>query len=194
MSSAVPDLKRRRLGGRSARVRAAVLDAAAQLILEKGFTDTSVAEIAERAGVNETSIYRRWGSKDNLALEVALGRAEVAIPIPDTGSLRGDLLALARAITAYQQTPIGQAMLRGALGNAPGAAGKAFWDARQSVTSLALNRAENRGELRGDFDRQLVLEMLVGVLFMRNFLTGDGTDDEVLDHVVDVMIGGIGTG
>ena len=193
MTASVPDLKRRRPGGRSARVRAAVLDATAQLILEKGFGDTSVAEIAARAGVNETSIYRRWGSKENLGLEVALSRADLAIPIPDTGSLRGDLLALARGITAYQHTPLGQAMLRGALGNAPEANRRAFWDARQSVTSAALKRAEDRGELRPDFDQRLVLEALVGLLFMRNFLTSEGTDDGVLDEVVDLMIRGIGT-
>ena len=185
--------KRRRLGGRSARVRSSVLDAAAQLTLEKGFGATSVAEIAELAGVNETSIYRRWGSKENLGLEVALSRAERAIPIPDTGSLRGDLFALARGIAAYQHTPIGQAMLRSALGSAPDANRRAFWEARQSVTSAALKRAELRGELRADFDQRLVLEMLVGLLFMRNFLAMEPTDDEALSQIVDVVVRGVGT-
>ncbi|HEX2681229.1 MAG TPA: TetR/AcrR family transcriptional regulator [Candidatus Dormibacteraeota bacterium] len=174
-------------------MRSAVLDATAQLVLQKGFGATSVAEIAERAGVNETSIYRRWGSKENLGLEVALSRAELAIPVPDTGSLRGDLLALARGITAYQHTPISQAMLRSALGNAPDANRKAFWEARQRVTSAALKRAEARGELRGDFDQRLVLEMLVGLLFMRNFLSREPTDDEALVQIVDVLLRGVGT-
>src|SRR5215470_1048367 len=109
MGSTGPGPKRRP-GGRSARVRSAVLDATAQILLEKGLDGLSVAEIAQRAGVNETSIYRRWGTRENVGLEVALSRAELAIPIPDTGSLRGDLLVLARGIAAYQQSPFGKAM------------------------------------------------------------------------------------
>lgn len=187
----MPALKKRRLGGRSARVRAAVLDAATHLLLDRGFGAVSVAEIAERAGVNETSIYRRWGTKENLGLEVALRGAELAIPIPDTGSLRGDLVALARAINAYQQTPLGQAMLRSALGNTPDANRKAFWDTRQAATGAALKRGEVRGDLRGDFNHRLVLETLVGLLFVRNFLTREGTDDDVVDQAVDLILSGI---
>ena len=187
----MPEVKRRRLGGRSARVRAAVLDAAAHLMLQRGFGAVSVAEIAERAGVNETSIYRRWGTKESLGLEVALRGAELAIPIPDTGSLRGDLVELARAINAYQQTRLGQAMLRSAMGNAPDANRKAFWDTRQTATSAALKRAEARGDLRGDFDHRLVLEALVGLLFVRNFLTREGTDDDMVDQAVDLMLSGL---
>lgn len=163
-------------------------------MLEKGFDDVSVADIAQRAGVTETSIYRRWGTKENLGLEVALSRAEVTIPIPDTGSLRGDLFALARGIAAYQQSPFGKAILQVALGNMPDAARSAFWEVRQSATSAALKRAETRGELRGDFDHRLVLETLVGLMLMRNFLTREATDDEVLEQAVDLMVRGIGTG
>jgi len=181
------------LGGRSARVRASVLDATAQLMMERGLRDVSVSEIAERAGVNETSIYRRWGSKENLGLEVALDRARLAIPIPDTGSLRGDLIALATSIAAYQQSPFGEATLRASLANARETDRSAFWRARQSATSAILERALSRGEMRSDFDQRLVLETLVGVTLVRNFLTKEPTHREALDQLVDVIIRGIGT-
>lgn len=55
-------------------------------------------------------------------------------------------------------------------------------------------RAETRVGLRGDFDHRLVLETLVGLMFMRNFLTREATDDEVLEQAIDLMVRGIGTG
>lgn len=94
----------------------------------------------------------------------------------------------------FQQSPFGKAMLQVALGNMPDAARSAFWEVRQSATSAALKRAEARGELRGDFDHRLVLETLVGLMFMRNFLTREATDEEVLEQAVDLMVTGIGTG
>jgi len=108
-----------------------------------------------------------------------------------TGVTRGDLVALAHAINAYQQTRLGEAMLRGALGNAPDANLKAFWDTRPAATSAALERAAARGDLSSDFNPRLVLETLVGLLFMRNFLTMEGTDDEMVDQAVDLILSGI---
>src|SRR5271168_5422754 len=83
---------RRRTGGRSARVVAAVHDAVNELVGQGNPRQVTVAEIAERAGVNPTSIYRRWGTLEALVLDVEAARLP---PIPDTGNLRGDLLAYA---------------------------------------------------------------------------------------------------
>src|SRR6476660_9644746 len=98
-------LGKKRLGGRSARVRAAVFEATRQLLVEKGFADLSIIEISTRSGVNPTSIYRRWGNKVNLAVEAILGSEESQIPIPDTGSLRSDLVQLLRELRRFHQSP-----------------------------------------------------------------------------------------
>src|SRR5262249_1063329 len=89
-----PAAPRKRLGGRSARVRSSVLQAAFTVLMKKGIDAFSIAEVAEKAGVHETSIYRRWGTKHALARDACLHRAEVSLAIPDTGSLRSDLVAL----------------------------------------------------------------------------------------------------
>jgi len=65
-------------------------------------------------------------------------------------------------------------MLRSALGNAPDANRKAFWGHPAVRKGAALNRVEARGDLRADFNHGLVLGTLVGLLIVRNFLTGKG--------------------
>src|SRR5512144_909234 len=93
-AEALPSAARRRPGGRSARVRASVLEAAFAVLRETGSEAFSIADVAARSGVHETSIYRRWGTKSALILEASLHFAQGAIAIPDTGALRTDLIAL----------------------------------------------------------------------------------------------------
>jgi AcrR family transcriptional regulator len=95
---------RRRPGGRSARVRAAVLYAALEAMAEHG-PSVTISEIARRAGVHATSIQRRWGTTENVIRDAMLTRSQEELPVPDTGTLRGDLMAFARLIAAYLATP-----------------------------------------------------------------------------------------
>ena len=77
-----------------------------QVLQERGYELTSVAEIAERAGVHETSIYRRWGTKEALLLEAVLARMEEVIRVPDTGALRSDLVQLLQELRTFFQSPL----------------------------------------------------------------------------------------
>ena len=100
----------RRLGGRSARVRAAVLKSAFEMLLEKGFEAFTIGAVAARAGVHETSVYRRWRTRGALARDACLTFAEDVIPIPDTGALRSDLIALLSDVRGLLLSPRGQAL------------------------------------------------------------------------------------
>lgn len=82
-----------RPGGRSARVQAAVFKAAAELLSEPDWSHITMAKIAERAGVNPTTVYRRWGSLENLVGAVADATVSERAPLPDTGTLAGDIRA-----------------------------------------------------------------------------------------------------
>src|SRR5262245_26978742 len=95
----------RRPGGRSARVRAAVLGAALDVLAERGFEALEVPEVAARAGVSASTIYRRWTSKGRLAGEALLERARPLSPTPDTGALRSDLEQLLLEGGALLRTP-----------------------------------------------------------------------------------------
>ncbi|MFK0156137.1 TetR/AcrR family transcriptional regulator [Streptomyces sp. NPDC090493] len=82
-----------RPGGRSARVRAAVFEAATELLRGPDWSRITMARIAERAGVNSTTVYRRWGSLENLVGDLADATVSERAPLPDTGTLAGDIRA-----------------------------------------------------------------------------------------------------
>jgi AcrR family transcriptional regulator len=104
--------QRARPGGRSARVRAAVHQAVTDLISERGYGAFTVGDVAARAGVADSSIYRRWGSLENLLSDVVLTRLNTRSPMPDTGSLAGDLRAYAANVAREITGPDGLALLR----------------------------------------------------------------------------------
>ena len=97
----------RRTGGRSARVREAVLKATLHTVAERGADAVSISEVARRADVHETSIYRRWPTKEHLVLDALLDYSETKLPIPDTGTLRDDLVAFATEVAGYVDSPLG---------------------------------------------------------------------------------------
>src|SRR5947209_9777507 len=99
------------MGGRSARVRAAVLDATLAVLAEEGDA-FSIPHVAARAGVHETSIYRRWGSREALIADAVTSRIGAEIPVPDTGSLRGDLVTLLENSIRFLGSPLGTQLVR----------------------------------------------------------------------------------
>src|ERR1700751_5486813 len=101
---------RRRPGGRWARGRESVLDAALVFLGSEGPHALTVSEVAARAGVHETSIYRRWGSREALIIDALLSASQEFLPIPDTGSLRADLIAFANSLGAYLNETVGNAL------------------------------------------------------------------------------------
>src|SRR5690349_7776307 len=101
----------RRHGGRSARVAADVHQAVRSLISERGYGNFTVGDIAARAGVADSSIYRRWGSLETLLADVALTRLNAQSPMPDTGSLAGDLRSYAAQVAREITGPDGLAVL-----------------------------------------------------------------------------------
>jgi AcrR family transcriptional regulator len=83
----------KRPGGRSARVQTAVFEAAAELLSGPDWSRISMARIAERAGVTSSTVYRRWGSLENLVGAMIDATVSDRSPLPDTGTLAGDIRA-----------------------------------------------------------------------------------------------------
>lgn len=101
-----------RSGGRSTLVVAAVRSAVETLVAELGAENVTIALIAERAGVNATSIYRRWGDLPTLINEVAAYRLDPERPLPDTGDLQADVRAWAHELATHFGTPANASLLR----------------------------------------------------------------------------------
>ena len=121
-------------------------------LAERGYSGVSLDGVAARAEVHKTTIYRRWRAKETLVLDAMLEQAGQTVAIPDTGSLRGDLLELARRSAAIQTSPAGEAVVRAVAGEAPGnpeiaAASRRFWAERLAVDRTIVERATDRGEI-----------------------------------------------
>ncbi|MDR6972391.1 TetR/AcrR family transcriptional regulator [Leifsonia shinshuensis] len=103
----------KRTGGRSAAVIHNVRTAVEELVEEKGQDRVTVPMIAERAGVNPTSIYRRWGDLPTLINDIATYQLDPSRPLPERGDLRADLTEWARELGEHYRNPVNAALLRG---------------------------------------------------------------------------------
>lgn len=178
-----------RPGGRSARVRAAVLDATLQLLAERGYDGTELPEIARRAGVHPTTVYRRWQTKSRLVGEAMLEAPAPLIPTPDTGALETDLLQLLTGAAALIQGAPVRALFEVLIGDGSDPAPEVahardwFWSVRVASAREVVDRAVARSELPPGADPETVVEYLVGPAFLRVVLMGrslDGRDRQIL--------------
>jgi AcrR family transcriptional regulator len=175
-------------------VREAVMRATLEALAEHGFGGLTISEIARVSGVHATSIQRRWGSRENVLLEAVLGYTQQKLPVPNTGSLRSDLLAFARSLGRYLATPLGESVMRTltAAGDDPTFAANRsrIVKARLDATRVMIDRAAERGELRADVDPQLAIELLAAPLNLRK-LTCQPIDDEYVKQLVDTLLQGL---
>jgi AcrR family transcriptional regulator len=154
-----------------------------------------VSEIAARAEVNETTIYRRWGTRENLLIDALLDATE-QLRVPDTGSLRDDLVAYAVDLAEFLATPVGHALERtlAVAGDDPDTrrARDRYWASRAALSTQMIVRAVDRGELPATVDPDLAIEMLVSPVHFRILLTREPVDDRMPARLVDALLGGIG--
>jgi AcrR family transcriptional regulator len=179
-----------RPGGRSARTKAAVFEATAALLTERGHEAVTMADIAGRAGVAVTSLYRRWGDLRTLMMEVAVEQLMRERPPPNTGSLKGDLRAWARPIAASMKSREGSSFFRAVIASTmpPGADGSmrtAALKRRGEQVALMLDRARQRGEKPPDITE--VMDHLLAPLYLRT-LFGMRVDRAVADRLVERLL------
>src|SRR3984957_7779900 len=168
---------------RSEQADRAILAAAAQILAERGLSGMSIEEVAARSGVGKTTIYRRWTSRGTLALDAFLAEFQGQQPLPDTGTLRGDLLAALRAwVRAVTRTSAGR-ILAGLIAEAQHDPELAeAWRARvgaprpgpaplreplRAQHRIMLRRAIARGQLPADTDTEVALDLLSGAAYHR---------------------------
>ena len=175
----------RRPGGRSEQVRVKVLDSALAQLLDGGYDGLSVREVARAAQVAETTIYRRWPTTHDLAAAAIAHLAHVENPIPDTGTLEGDLRALLSQIVDLLRRPEVERIVRTAAALDSGSseaveARKSFWRSRFAGSARIVDRAVERGELRVGTDADELIEFLVAPAYLRLLLLDRPIDDALL--------------
>lgn len=177
-----------RPGGRSHRIRQAVLTATQKLLLESGYEAMTIAAVAREAGVNPSSIYRRWVDKEGLTLDAVLDLIGARIPVPDCGNLRDDLVKLFGDIVEAFADP-GIAGLARWLASMPQDKLREerhiYWQARFGVTATVLERAYERGELPAPIDAPTLAERIGGPIWMRLLVTNRPLDRALVEDLVD---------
>jgi AcrR family transcriptional regulator len=180
---------------RGAAVRDAVLQATAELLFAQGVANTRTTDIAARAGVHETSIYRRWGSRANLIAEALSTQMDADLPLPDTGSTREDLIVFFTALAQFLATPIGRSIMGLGLSASDEEAvfepaRDQFWTIRLTRAGILVRRGIDRHEVRPDINPELVLEALGGPLNLHVLLRNRPADHDYISRLVDLTLDG----
>ena len=186
---------------RSARADRAILAAALDLFGQDGFDAMTIEGVAERAGVGKTTVYRRWASKEDL-VSAAVGTLTAELTLPDTGSVRDDLIGLLQQmVRLLTSEPAGRVLPRMASELASGSpVGRAYVETvlrpRRELVAIAVRRGVERGELRADVDEELAVDAIMGPLIVRRMLGGSdaGFPRSLPARLVDWSLGGLARG
>jgi AcrR family transcriptional regulator len=180
-----------------------VLSAAWDLLHAGGYAALNMDEVAVRAAVAKTTLYRRWPTKDHLVVAVAaqiLGE----VPIPDTGDLRRDLTRFAASLAASLNrlrmagSPDGGASaglaaeLIAAAARHPdiGELVRALYAERHAMARARLQRASDREGLRPDIDHAVLIDQLVGPIYYQILITGGPADRGYAERLVEAVLDG----
>ncbi|MFE4594706.1 TetR/AcrR family transcriptional regulator [Streptomyces laurentii] len=187
-----PPLSPPPLRRRGARMRSAVLAATVRVLTERGLAGTTVGAVARAAGVHETSVYRGWGTRENLILEALAEQVDTAMPVPDTGHVRDDLVAYFGTLARLLATAQGEALLRLSAERDDTLPDRRlpYWAERLERGAVMVRRGVERGELAPDTDSGLVIEAISGALFTRALISGAPLDEDLAARLVTLVLGG----
>jgi AcrR family transcriptional regulator len=164
-----------------------------QELAEVGFPAVRFESVARRAGVNKTTLYRRWTTPEALLLEAALEFSADTVSVPDTGSLRDDLFFLAQQVAENLRSPAPQAMVRAVVTQVNRsselvAAARSYWRKRVALMGAVVQRAIERGEISFSADPGLLIEALIGPMYLRTLVTQEPVDGKWLEELVDLTV------
>ena len=170
--------------------------AAAELLLERGFDKTTVDEVAARAGVGKATVYRRWPSKEDLAVSAMERLYQAEFPEPDTGSIRTDLAESYRSVLTFVNSPEGAAFLRMSIAESVrderiAALYRSSTIRREELSRVTFERAIARGEVRSDIDVDSAVQWLGGMITVRAVSGRPMPTAEDVDALVDFTLRGV---
>ena len=171
-----------------------VLEATMAELAEVGYGALRIEEVAARAGVNKTTVYRRWPTKPEL-VQAALRSITVdRIITPDTGSLRGDMLAVARHMAVLMGSTEGRSLRRLLFveDQNPEFAqiAQSLRDTMQRLPDTMIDAALSRGEIAEGVDPGLIFDVLAGAMEHRIFMERKSVDEAFCEQVVSMLLFG----
>ena len=169
------------------RIHGAVVDELARW----GIDRFSIEALADRHGLDPGEIRRHWPDREALIVDVLVNGPRGTVVLPDTGSLRNDLFALALGMAHYVTSGEGH-QLQGTHLIADPHMGKVdlrrkIWQMRAGRLAVVFDRARERGELRDEVEATTALELLFAPINMRALFTGEPIDDHYCRTVGDLV-------
>ncbi|SCK06888.1 TetR/AcrR family transcriptional regulator [Streptomyces sp. WMMB 322] len=182
-----------RPGGRTARTREAVREATLAEIAERGYDALTVEGVAARAGVHRATVHRRWRNAAGLAADVLDLASGERWPVPDTGSIKGDLRELTSLVVTHFEDPragsVSRALASAAVHDPVTArALHGFLAGRHRQAAPIVVRAVERGELPGTTDAEEVVRAAVAPLYYRLFISGEPAGAETAQRAADAAL------
>ncbi|MGV0850818.1 TetR/AcrR family transcriptional regulator [Mycolicibacterium phlei] len=181
---------------RDPRIDAAILQATADLLVEIGYSNLTMAAVAERAGTTKTALYRRWSSKAELVHEAAFPAVPSAIE-NEPGDIAADIHAMVAATRDVFMTPVVRAALPGLIADLVvdldlNARVQARFTEVFGAVHTRLADAVERGEVRSDVDPTRLLELVGGATLLRILLApGQPLDDEWVEQTTAILVNGV---
>ncbi|MFL6061764.1 MAG: TetR/AcrR family transcriptional regulator [Marmoricola sp.] len=191
-----PALPRRKGRPRDATADERILAAAAELILAHGFDNMTVDEVAARAKAGKATVYRRWAGKEDLAFAALEQLYSSEFPIPDTGTVEGDLRAAYKQGLEFANSAAGRAYLRMSVAESLrderiAALYVGAHEAQEAAARIIFERGIARGELRADFRIDLAISSFGGILVLRSVIGRPAPGVDEIDDMVDLLLNGI---
>jgi AcrR family transcriptional regulator len=177
--------------GRSEQARQAVLEAADDLLSERGFAGVTIEGIAAAAGVAKQTIYRWWSSKTDILMDALLQDAAEELTPGDHGDLWEDLSDHVSRVAAFLTRSDAGAVCRALIGQAQHDPAFAmefrarFLTEQRERDRLPFDRAIARGQIPASTDVPSDLDELLGPVYYRALVTGEPIDRQFTDHLVD---------
>lgn len=181
---------------RNVETQNAILGASYDLLLEIGFEAVTVEKIADRAKVSKATIYKWWPNKAAVIMDSYLSAATAKLPVPDTGSVKTDIVIqasrLAEFLTSREGKVINELIAGGQFD--PGLAEAyrtRYFNPRRLDSRHILERGVERGELKKGLDLELSIDLIYGPIFYRLLITGDELDESTIEKLVTLAFQGI---
>jgi AcrR family transcriptional regulator len=173
-----------------------IIEAAAELLRQRGFERMTVDDVAARACVGKATVYRRWPSKDDLAVAAMERLYSVEMPQPDTGSIRGDLAESYKAVLTFVGSPEGTAYLKMSIAESVrderiAALYRTATERAEEQARQMYLRAIARGEVREDVDLDCCVQWLGGLIAVRAITNRPLPTLEDVPHLVELTVRGI---
>lgn len=181
---------------RDAEVDCAILQATREILDEAGYPGLTMADVAERAHVTKPTVYLRWPSKVSLVADAVSEMLSLG-PLPDTGTFRGDLLALLRLLAHGLLKKSAGRILEDLIADIhrdPDLTLKfreSFFVPRWRYLETILERAIARGEIAADVNVEMLTDIFVGPIYYRLLVRADPPRFELQQETVDLVLAGL---